>query len=86
MFIAIVVSLCTMSQFVHKKESCGIQQLAWAHNSVANNYEGMDYAINKGLAYSYEAGASAAIVAGLSSGVVTPASLVCYAGAAALGL
>ena len=86
MLVAMVMSLGIMGQFAEDKESANLQQLAWGHNWAAEHSEGAEHVANKALGYTYEGVASGAIVAGLSSGVITPTALVCYGGAAVAGL
>lgn len=84
--VAIVLSVCVTEQIVNGRESSCVQQLAWGHAWAAEHSKGVEYAANMAFVATYTYGASQALVGGVSCGVFTPASFVCYGGAALCGL
>lgn len=86
MLVAIVMLLGTMEHFVNNREAPNIQKLAWGHTWAAQHSKGIDFGVNAFLSTSYAGIAGTAITTGFACGVVTPAALVCYGGAAMVGL
>lgn len=86
MLVAMVISLGMLGQFANDKDSVCVQQLSWGHTWAAQHSDGVDFGVNVFLGGTYATVAGSAITAGFACGVVTPASLVCYGGAALAGL